>query len=104
MGIVGKEVPGVARCGDDIVICFVDVVREPISAQIFPDIFDGIEFWRIGWKPHGRDIAGDGQIFGDVEAGAIEDQHGVGTFSDLGADIGEMRRDGRGVEIGHHQC
>ena len=42
---------------DDIVVGFEDAVREPVVAHVLPDVFDGIEFRRIGRKLGGVDAS-----------------------------------------------
>jgi hypothetical protein len=41
-----EEVPCVAGFVDDVVVIVEDGDGEFVAAQIFPDIFDGIEFGR----------------------------------------------------------
>ena len=42
---VDEVVPRLAAKGDDAVIGFEDAVREPVIADILPDIFYGVQFW-----------------------------------------------------------
>ena len=50
--------------------------REFVAAQVFPDVFDGIEFGRIGRQRNQRDVVRHGEAFGDVITCAVEDEGG----------------------------
>ena len=57
----------------------------------------------VGWQAQQRDIAGDFQIIGNVEARAVEHQNRMRARCDLATDVGQMQRYRPGVEIGQHQ-
>jgi hypothetical protein len=71
--------------------------RESVAAQIFPDVFDRIEFGCVGRQLDESDVFGDDEIFGDVIAGAVGDDGGVCVGTYLTADLGEMQGHGFGV-------
>jgi hypothetical protein len=74
VGVVCEECPGVAGLVENVVVTVEDGDREFIATQIFPDVFDRVEFWRVGRQRDERDVVRDGEIFGDVITGAIEDE------------------------------
>ena len=76
---------------ENVVVAVEDGDRELIAAQIFPDVFDGVEFRRVGRQGNESDVVWNGEIFGDMIAGAIEHQSGMGTRRDLPADHGQMQ-------------
>ena len=46
--VVCEECPGVAGLVENVVVTVEDGDREFIATQIFPDVFDRVEFWRVG--------------------------------------------------------
>jgi hypothetical protein len=40
--------PGLAACGEDLVLRREDIGRESVAAQIMPNVFDRIDFGRSG--------------------------------------------------------
>ena len=52
----GECVPSIAARVDDGIVAFEDAVAEAVLAQVFPDIFDWIEFGRVGWQLEQADI------------------------------------------------
>ena len=46
----------------------------------------------VGWQAQQRDIAGDFQIIGNVEARAVEHQNRMRARCDLATDVGQMQR------------
>ena len=76
---------------DDVVVAVKHRDRESIAAQILPDVFHRVEFRGAGRQPDEGDVLGDGEIFGDVIAGAVEDEGGVCAGTDLTTDLGEMQ-------------
>ena len=94
---MGEECPGVASLVDDVVVAFEDCDRKFVAAQIFPDIFDWVEFGCVGRQRDECDVVRDGKVFGDVITCTIEDEGGVGAGRNLPADLGQMQRHGLGV-------
>ena len=72
-----KEVPCVAGFINDVVVVVEDGEREFVAAQIFPDVFDRIEFRSVGWQAHEGDVFGDRKRGSNMIAGAVEDESGV---------------------------
>ena len=99
-----KEVPCVAGFINDVVVVVEDGDREFVAAQIFPDVFDRIEFGSVGWQAHKGDVFGGRERGGNVVAGAVEDESGVATCRHLAADGLQMQRHGLGVRGRHDQA
>ena len=95
--IAGEERPGLAGFVENVVVVLEDRNGEFVAAQIFPDVFDRVELGCVGWQRDERDIVRNGEVFGDVIAGSIKDESGVGTGRDLPADLGQVQRHGLGV-------
>src|ERR1039458_8690184 len=74
--VVGEECPGVACLVEDVVVTVEYGNRELVAAQIFPDVFDWVEFGRVGRQGDEGDVVGNGEILGDVIARTVEDQSG----------------------------
>src|ERR1039457_4851242 len=89
--VVGEECPGVACLVEDVVVTVEYGNRELVAAQIFPDVFDWVEFGRVGRQGDEGDVVGNGEILGDVIARTVEDQSGVAAWSDLTPDLGQMQ-------------
>lgn len=70
---------------------------EFVAAQILPDVFDWIEFGGVGRQRNQRDITRDGKFFGNVIAGAVKHEGGMGARGDLAADLVQMQRHDLGV-------
>jgi len=74
--ILFKEIPCAAAFNNDVVVVIEDGDREFVAAQLFPDVFDRIEFRSVRWQTRKGDVFGI--VSGsDVIAGAIEDEGGV---------------------------
>lgn len=97
MWVVGEEVPGIACFVDDIIVVAEDGDGEFVAAQIFPDVFDWIEFRGIGGQADKCDVVRDDERFGDVIAGAVDDESGMAAWRNLAADGGQMQRHGLGI-------
>src|ERR1035437_9857610 len=64
--VVCEECPSIASLVNNIVVAFEDCDREFVAAQIFPDVFDRVEFGCVGRQWHECDVVRDGEGFGDV--------------------------------------
>ena len=82
---------------DDVVVAFEDPVREPVVPHILPNVFDRIEFRRFGGQRDERHVFGHVQLCGDVPAGLIDKQHGVGSRLDVKRDLLQMQLHGLSV-------
>src|SRR6202040_2490745 len=89
---------------NDVVVVVEDGDGEFVAAQIFPDVFDRVEFGSIGWQAHQSDVFGDRKRGSKMVAGAIEDESCVTTCRHLAADRSEMQRHGLGVRRRHDQA
>ncbi len=47
--LVSKLVPGVAAVLDDVVVGFIDAVRQPVIAHELPQVLDGVQLGAAGW-------------------------------------------------------
>jgi hypothetical protein len=102
--ILLKEVPCAAGFINDVVVVVEDGDGEFVAAQIFPDVFDRIEFGSVGWQTDKGDVFGDRERGSNMIAGAVEDESGVTTCGHLVADSREMQRHGLGVRRRHDQA
>jgi hypothetical protein len=82
---------------DDVVAAFEDPVREPVVPHILPNVLDRIEFGRFGGQWDERHVFGHVQLCGDVPAGLIHEQHGVGSRLNVKRDLLQMQLHGLGV-------
>src|SRR5258708_20712209 len=55
---------------DDVVVVIEDGDGEFVAAQIFPDVFDRIEFGSVGWQTDKSDVFGDRERGSNMIAGA----------------------------------
>jgi hypothetical protein len=99
--VVGEEHPGLARSVEDIIVVFVDGIGELVAAQTGPDIFNRIEFGRIGRQADESNVVGHFEGGSCVIAGAVEDECSMGVRIDLAADFG--KKHGHGFGIGRRQ-
>ena len=88
------RVGGAARSMGKAVKIDGGIVGQRVGLEVSPEIFDRIEFGSVGRQADESDVC---EVVGDVIAGAIEDESGVCTRSDLTADLGEMQGHGFGV-------
>src|SRR5216684_359395 len=96
-GLVDELVPGEAAVVEDVVVGAEDAVGEPVVADVLPDVLDRVEFGRLGRQRQQGDVGGDVELVGEVPAGLIEQQHGVGARCDGARDFGQMQRHRGGV-------
>ena len=99
-----EEVPCVASFVDNVLVVVEHGDRKFVAAQVFPDVFDRIEFGSVGRQTHKGDVFGDRERGSNVIAGAIEDESGVTAWHHLAADRSEMQRHGLGVGGRHNQA
>ena len=76
--------------GDDVVVALEDPVREPVVAQELPDVLDRVELGRARRQGQDGDVPGHDEGAGEVPAGPVEDEDGVGVRRHHGADLGEV--------------
>ncbi len=98
---MGDELsPCVAGGVDDGVVGFEDAVREPIGAQILPDVFDRVQLGRTGRQKNRRDVLGGIELSGRMPFGAIKQRDGVRALGDIARDFIVMKLHGGGVGEG----
>ena len=95
--VVCEECPGVAGLVEDVVVTVEDGDREFVATQIFPDVFDRVEFGCVGRQRDQRDVVRNDEIFGDVITGAIEDEGSVAARRNPPADLRQMQGHDLGV-------
>src|SRR6266851_3666117 len=96
-GLVDEFVPGEAAVVEDIVVGSEDAVGEPVAADELPDVLDRVKFGRFWRQRHQGDVVGDGELVGEVPAGLVEQQHGVGVRRHHLGDFGQVQRHRGGV-------
>ena len=101
---VDELVPGFAAEGDNFVVGFEDPVRQPVVAEELPDVLDRVQFRRPGRERQQGDVVRDVQFRRHVPSGLVDHYHGMGTGIDRGADLGQVRRHGVSIAIGHDQA
>ena len=91
-------VPCVTANVDDVVERVEEAVRQEVVAHELPELLDGVEFRAVGRQPDERDVVRDGEVGGDVLAGAVDQDGGMGAGGDRLAEFGEqdVHRLGRG--------
>ena len=67
----------------DGVVVFEDGVREPVLAEILPDVLDRFQFRGAGRQEDRRDVVGHVEFARRVPSGSVEDENGVGAFGDV---------------------
>ena len=63
--------------GADGVDGFEGVVLEDFLADFIPEIFLGVELWRIGRQEEQRDIIGKREVAAAMVGGAVENQENI---------------------------
>jgi len=98
---LGDEIwPRLARGVDDVVVGFEDAVREPIGAQILPDVLDRIQLRGARRQEDRRNVFGDAELSRRMPSGAIKQQDGVRALCHVARDFIEMKLHGGGVGEG----
>ena len=103
MLVCGEEHPSLAGLIDDVVVAVEDGDGEFVAAQVFPDVFDRVEFRGVGRQGNEGDVVRHGEAVGAVIAGPVEDQGGMAFGRDLFGDLGEMQGHGLGIGGGHDE-
>ena len=87
----------------DFVIALPHAVAEPITSEKLPDVFDRVEFRRVGRQRQKGYVRRDDQAFGwPMPAGAIDLQQAVGARCHIAADDLKMLAHGFKVDGRHH--
>jgi hypothetical protein len=84
-GVVGEKAPCGAGFVDDVFVAFEHGDGEFVAAQIFPNILDRVQLWRVGRQAYERDVAWNGESRRDVIARAIEDERSMRSRRDPAA-------------------
>jgi len=81
-GLSDELVPSVAAVVDDVLGGLEDAIGEPIVAYELPGVFGRIELGRLGRQGYDGNVGRHLELVGDVPAGLIEQQDGMGIGSD----------------------
>ena len=100
-GLIDELVPGEAAVIDDIVVGHEDSVGEPVIAHELPDVLDRVQFGAFGRQWQQGDIGRHLECCRRMPSGLIEDEHGMGTGSDVEGDLCEMHAHRLAVAAGH---
>lgn len=95
--------PSVAGGVDDGFVGFEDAVREPVGAQVLPDVFDRVQLRRPGGQEDRGDVLRDLQLGGGVPSSTIHEQHRMRAPGDVAADLLDMELHGLGVGEGQRK-
>ena len=63
---------------DDGVVIFEDAVREPILAEVLPDVLDRVQLGRARWQQDDGEVLGDLELVGAVPPGAVHQDDAMG--------------------------
>ena len=77
---------------EDVVVGAEDAIGEPVVADQLPDVFDRVELGRFGRQRDQGDVEGDIELVGEVPAGLVEQQHGMGSRRHRSGDFCQMQR------------
>ena len=88
---------------DDGVVIFEDAVREPILAEVLPDVLDRVQLGRARWQQDDGEVLGDLELVGAVPPGAVHQDDAMGLGGDVAADLVEMHLHGGCVGEGEHE-
>jgi len=99
--LIDEIVPGGAAVGDDVVVALEVPVREPVVSHELLDVLDRVELGRAGRQRQDGDVLRHDEGAGEMPAGPVEDENGVGVGGDGGADLVEVRLHGGGVAERH---
>ena len=88
---------------DDVIVGFEDPVREPVVAEELPDVFLSVQFRTFGRQWDERDAGRDIESAGEMPAGLVDEERGMGARRDLRGDFGEMEIHRLGVAPRHDE-
>ena len=71
-GLCDELVPGVAAGVEDGVVVIEDAVREPVLAEVLPDVLDRVQFGRSGRQEE------DGEVLGTGSSSGLDPSYTVG--------------------------
>jgi hypothetical protein len=92
----GQSPPCVAGCVYDGVVIFKDGVRDPVLAEILPDVLDWVQLRGPRRQEDRRDVFGHVELVGNVPPSPVEKHHGVCALGDVARYFVEMEL--------HHVC
>ena len=95
--LIDELVPGLATGLDDGVVIFEDAVREPILAEVLPDVLDRVQLGGARGQQDDGEVFRNLELAGAVPTGAVHQDDAMGLGSDVAADFVEMHLHGAGV-------
>ena len=88
---------------DDILVVGKYVVGEPVVPEELPHIFLRVQLRAFRRQLHDGDVDWHREMFRDVPASLVKQQHRVVSWRDVARDFGQMVVHGLGVALGHDQ-
>ena len=101
--LIDELVPCRTTMVDEIVVGFEDAVGEPVVAHELPDVLDRVELWALRRQQNDGDIGRHEEARGQVPAGLVDQEDGVGSGRDGCGDLGEVQVHRLGVAGRHDQ-
>src|SRR2546426_1744617 len=101
--LVDELVPCRTTMVDEIVVGFEDAVGEPVVAHELPDVLDRVELWALRRQQNDGDVGRHEEARGQVPAGLVDQEDGVGSGRDGCGDLGEVQVHRLGVAGWHDQ-
>ena len=98
--LIDELVPGLATGLDDGVVIFDDAVREPILAEVLPDVLDRVQLGGARGQQDDGEVFRNLELAGAVPTGAVHQDDAMGLGSDVAADLVEMHLHSAGVGEG----
>jgi hypothetical protein len=88
---------------EEIVVGFEHAVRQPVVTHVLPDILDRVEFRAFRRQRDDADVGWHHEVAGEMPAGLVEEQHGVGSRCHLSGNFSEMEVHGLCVAGGQDE-
>jgi hypothetical protein len=90
LGLGDELSPCVAGGVYNGVVVLEDGVREPVLAEILPDVLDRVQLRGPRRQEDRRDVFGHVELAGDVPPSPVEKHHGVCALGDVARDFIEV--------------
>src|SRR3974390_2657033 len=97
LGLCDEAAPSVAGSVNDVVVGVEDAVRQPVATHVLPNVLNRVELRGARGQEQQGQVLRNSQGGGGVQAGAVEQENGVGTFGDIAGDLVEVDLHGLGV-------
>jgi hypothetical protein len=100
LGLGDELSPCVAGGVYDGVVVLEDCVREPVLAEILPDVLDWVQLGRLRRQENRGDVLRHDELARPMPSGAIEPQDGVRALGYIAGDLVEVQLHHVGVRVG----